>query len=113
MLAGVGRERADRAGGVGELDREADLLYRPEFFVRDRDGHAAGAHMRVGGCFRERVDRRSADVLVLEQLPPFIPCALGEGAAEEGGDLLLSLSGRGDLPDVLLAAERATEVVEE
>src|SRR5579863_313128 len=109
MLAHLRRDRANRAWGLRELHRDADLFDRAAVGGRYFDDHVAGANLRVVFKLVEREHLADADVGLDQQVEPFVAGFSLEDRSEalahrRPPGLVVLIGGE------LLDAERAAEV---
>src|SRR5580658_3519053 len=112
MLAELRGERANRAGGLRELHRDADLADLLAIGGVELDDHLARFDLRVVGDFVEGEHAADADVGLAEKLEPIVAGPGPESVCEKLLDLG-ALGGIEFVRDEILAAQRAAQVREE
>lgn len=78
-------------GGLGELDRDADLLHPTRLRMFHLDDHLPVENLRVLQSLPHVFNRPQANILPLEEGHPFIPVFLAEGLPKKSINLLTLL----------------------
>src|SRR5574341_513331 len=120
VLVGHRRRVPDRAGGVGELDRDADLPHAPVGGVLRLHDHLPVVDLGVAHHLFDVVDLADADVGLHEELVPVVPVAgLDDRLDLASCGLLLAVGGPHELivpacePREVGAPDRLAEVLPE